>query len=367
MKQILLVIIISINSIMLSAKTSMDIRGVVYDMGLRYGEGVYSVDTYDEEAVKYDLNVISNILRCNTVRIEGEDIDRLVKATRLANAEGLKVFFNPWLMGAGVDETVAYMAKGAKAAEMLRKEGIDVVFVAGCEYSLFSKGVFPGEEMNDRLAWLGSLATNGGFEELVSRNKELNKVLGKICKAVRKEFKGKVTYASGTWEYVDWDMFDIVGVDYYRRGETDEEYLAGLDRYRVGKPIVVMEMGCCAYKGAAKRGGEAFAILQGVDENGNGIYEGGVTPVRSEKEQADYVETQLRLLDQGGADGAFVFVFKFPVMPYSEEGVDRDMTSYSLVKSYPAGDSHNEKIPAWTPKEVFYTVGEEYLKLENRK
>ena len=62
-----------------------------------------------------------------------------------------------------------------------------------------------------------------------------------------------------------------------------------------------------------------------------------------------------------------MFVFKFPVMPYSEEGVDRDMTSYSLVKSYPAGDSHNEKIPAWTPKEVFYTVGEEYLKLENRK
>ena len=80
-------------------------RGVVYDVGLQYNLGNYSVETFNPELVKYDMSVIVNELHANTVRIEGEDISRLVRATEIAHAAGLKVFFNPWKMGANDDET----------------------------------------------------------------------------------------------------------------------------------------------------------------------------------------------------------------------------------------------------------------------
>lgn len=43
--------------------------------------------------------------------------------------------------------------------------------------------------------------------------------------------------------------YDIVGIIYYRLGETKEQYVAGLERHGFGKPLV-MEVGCCTYEGA---------------------------------------------------------------------------------------------------------------------
>lgn len=97
------------------------IRGIVYDVGLMYGGSSLSVKDFNPEQVEYDMNVISDILRCNAVRIEGEDIDRLTAASEIAHEQGLRIFFNPWKMGADPEETASYMAKAAKAAEILRK------------------------------------------------------------------------------------------------------------------------------------------------------------------------------------------------------------------------------------------------------
>lgn len=344
-------------------------RGVVYDVGLNYGGNSLSVATFDSARVAYDMDIIKNILRCNTVRIEGESIERLVDASRIAHANGLKILFNPWKMEADGNETVKYMTEAALAAEKLRKEGIDLTFVTGCEYTLFCKGAFPGNTFGERMQWLVSLGTEPAtaLDKIKDSSDKLNRILAKICKRVRKNFSGPVTYSSGTWENVDWTIFDIVGVDYYRRGESDDEYLSGLGRYRCGKPIIVMEFGCCAYKGAAPRGGEAFAIFQGVDADGNAIYEGGSAPERCEKEQADYIENQLTLLDRAGVEGACVYVFSYPVYPYTPGGIDYDMISYALVKSFPAGDPHWQQIPAWIPKEAFYRLGSIYARMENMK
>lgn len=43
------------------------------------------------------MTLTLSLINCmhNAVRIEGEDIDRLVLAAREAHAAGLKVFFNP--------------------------------------------------------------------------------------------------------------------------------------------------------------------------------------------------------------------------------------------------------------------------------
>lgn len=43
-------------------------------------------------------------------------------------------------MNAEVNETCAYLEDAAHAAEQLRKEGINVVFIASCEYTTFSRG-----------------------------------------------------------------------------------------------------------------------------------------------------------------------------------------------------------------------------------
>ncbi len=349
-------------------------RGVVYDVGLMFNGTSLSVADFDTTLVAYDMSVISHLLGCNTVRIEGEDLSRLKKAAELAHKEGLKIYFNPWKHQADAEETNTYVREAAKVAEDLRLKGADIVFVAACEYTLFSKGAYPGDTFDERIGWLMSLGQDQSdegraraLEQIQARSVVLNKILDRLCKTIREEFKGLVTYSSGAWEMVDWSIFDIVGVDYYRNGESAEDYVAGLDRYKKeNKPIIVMEMGCCAYEGAAPRGGFGFSILQGEDADGNAIWEGGVKPIRSETEQADYIEENIGLLEKAQADGVFVYVFRYPIYPYKEDGIDKDMVSYSLVKSFEKDDARSKIMPPWQPKEAFFRLGAVFTKLADR-
>ncbi len=344
---------------------SMKYRGVVYDVGLQFNPGSYSVEPFNPELVKHDMLVIANELHANAVRIEGEDILRLISATEAAHSAGLKIFFNPWKMGANAEETILYMTEAAIAAEKLRMQGIELVFIAGCEYSIFNKDVFQGETLNERLKFL---ITNAESSEMITANKKLNEILTEISKVLRNHFNGTVTYASGTWEFVDWDLFDVIGIDYYRNGEPEQQYIDGLQRYKNSKPIFVMEVGSCTYEGAAARGAGGYTVLQGTNPDGTGIYEGGKIPIRSEKEQADYIETQINILKSTGIEGVFIYVFSFPIMPFSrEEGKDMDMTSYSLVKSYPKQDTRSQMIPNWEPKEAFQRLAEVNGKMAKEK
>ena len=143
-RTLMTILTIMVATMMGFAKNPWDFRGVVYDVGLRFTPESCSVDSLDTALVAYDMGVIANILRANAVRIEGEDVSRLVAATRIAHSRGLKVLFNPWKMNVGEDDVV--------------------------------------------------------------------------------------TYASGTWEDVDWSLFDIVGVDYYRDRQTAEDYVNGIQR-----------------------------------------------------------------------------------------------------------------------------------------
>lgn len=356
----------------------MKYRGVVYDVGLNFNNSNgYSVDPFDPALVGYDMRAIAENLHANAVRIEGEEITRLTTAARTAASNGLTVFFNPWKMHAGFEDTLAYLVEAAKAAEELRKDGMELTFVAGCEYSIFSKGVFPGETFHERAMWLGSqIQSMGGHmsadmplsQALRDKSVVLDKFLRSFAEAIRTHFSGPLTYSAGTWEVVDWDIFDIVGIDYYRRGENQQQYISGLDRYRLGpgKPLAVMEVGCCAYKGAAQRGDGGFVLLQGTNPDGTGIFEGGVVPTRSESEQADYLSTQLGLLASADVGAVFAFVFSFPCMPAGEGARDLDMMSFSLVKQVPAEKRERKDaqgLPPWEPKEAFHRVAECFRRL----
>ncbi|KAK1145675.1 hypothetical protein N8T08_003911 [Aspergillus melleus] len=343
----------------------MKYRGVVYDVGLKFEESRFSVEPFDPAQVEYDMRIIADQLHANAVRIEGEEINRLETAARAAHSVGLTVFFNPWKMNEGVEGTCAYFQEAAQTAERLRLEGLDLVFVAGCEYTIFSKGVFPGDSFQERAMWLGAQLTSGDISHAVppslrEKSVELNKVLRSFVEVIRTEFGGLLTYSSGTWELVDWDIFDIVGIDYYRRGETEEKYVSGLERYRCDKPLAVMEVGCCAYEGAAKRGDAGFILLKSTNPDGSGVFEDDVVPTRSEREQADYLGTQIGLLAAADVHAVFVFVFAFPCMPTGEGCRDLDMMSFSLVKHFPAQDPRSKKMPPWVPKESFYRVAESF-------
>ncbi|KAJ9482264.1 hypothetical protein VN97_g11173 [Penicillium thymicola] len=350
----------------------MKYRGVVYDVGLNFNGTGFSVEPFDPALVKYDMKTIANKLHANAVRIEGEEITRLEIAARSAHSVGLKVFFNPWKMNATIEETRAYFEEAAKAAETLRNEGIDLIFIAGCEYTIFSKGVFPGDSFNDRVMFLGPQFPSGHMIEhipqaLCDKSVELNKVLRTFVEVIRSQFGGKITYSAGSWEVVDWDIFDVVGIDYYRRGETAEMYVSCLDRYRIGKPLAILEVGCCAYEGAAERGDGGFVLLKGTNPDGTGIFENDIVPTRSEKEQADYVGTQLELLNNAGVDAAFIFLFSFPCMPAGKGASDLDMMSFSLVKAFPEKDSRSKDMPPWVPKESFHRIAEVFRSMEQEE
>ncbi|MGY3615225.1 hypothetical protein [Bradyrhizobium sp. USDA 10063] len=347
---------------------TMKYRGVVYDVGLRFvADQPYSVEPFNPVLVQHDITAIAKNLHANAVRIEGEEIERLVTATRIAHAVGLTVFFNPWKMNVPTSELAAYFREAARAAEQLRKEGTDIVFVCGCEITLFNRGIFPGSTVMERVAWMSAL---GGadreterFKNFLEKSGMINGVLRPIVDAVRLEFGGSVTYSSGTWETVDWSPFDIVGVDYYRNGEPANEYVAGLDRFRAGKPLVVMEVGSCAYEGAAARGAGGFMLLEGQNADGTGKFAGGVVPTRSEREQADYAGEQLELLSNAGIDGVFIYVFSFPSCRLGEGARDLDMMSFSLVKTFPEDDPRSKQMPPWAPKEAFHRVADFFRKM----
>jgi len=341
----------------------MKYRGVVYDLGLRFTAGQpYSVEPFNPNLVKHDLNVIAEDLHANTVRIEGEELSRLALAAREAHAAGLKVFFNPWKMNVHVSELVEYFSSAAEVAETLRLEGVDIVFVCGCEISLFNEGIFTGANLSERLTWMASNGSGSVFSSSPAAFAKqfglLNSTLAESVDAIRSKFKGSVTYSAGTWEAVDWSIFDIVGVDYYRNGEPANQYAEGLDRFRLKKPLVVMEVGSCSYEGAAARGGGGFMLLQGVNPDGTIKFMDDVVPTRSESEQADYVGEQLELLSGAGVDGVFIYVFSFPIYPIGEGARDLDMMSFSLVKTFPDQDQRSKQMPPWEAKKSFWRVAD---------
>lgn len=195
-------------------------RGVVYDVGLNFTGNGLSVEPFDAKLVEHDMQTMANDMNANVVRIEGEYVQRLVVASRAAHARGLTVFFNPWKMNATVEDTRIYLADASRAAEELRLAGVDIVLVITCEYSIFSRGVFPGETFNERASWMGNQfeetgMTHGNLPETIrDKSVELNKILSALSSVARESFRGPITYSSGTWESVDWSNLDIVGLDY---------------------------------------------------------------------------------------------------------------------------------------------------------
>jgi hypothetical protein len=325
-------------------------KGMNYDVGSELS-GFVSRPHLETEVVHRELEIIKRDLHCNAVRISGLDISRLMVTAEDALKQGLEVWLSPQMTEQGEQETLDYIVQCATAAERVRQSWPHLVFILGCELTLFMQGILEGQTLFDRLA-------NPAFLEQIKsgrHNKPLNAFLASANKAVRQVFGGQVTYASAMLEAVDWSLFDFVCLDYYRDHRIKGAFVERLKPYLThGKPVLITEVGCCTYQGAEDAGGMGWAI---VDYSTNPPKQLKGTYVRDEALQARELTEVLGLLEGTGGEGAFVFTFVSPVATWNADPrYDLDMASYSLVKSY--ADRYGTTYPdmPWEPKASFKAV-----------
>ena len=272
----------------------MFLKGINYDVGTYFVEGKPTRPAFEDAVIRKELEIIRNELHCDAIRISGYDIGRLSTASGIALSLGLQVWFSPACINATTEEAENYLILCAGAAEKLREKYKDILFVIGCEYSLFLKGFMKGDTLGERLKRMfnpfGILFNILGLRKPVDN--KLNKFLREVSGKVREHFKGSLTYASGTWEKVDWKIFDVVGIDHYRatfNKSTYQKQLTGY--YKFNKPVAVLEFGCCTYKGAEDKGGAGWTIVG--TEDGKPVIKGDY--IRDETVQAEYITELLDL------------------------------------------------------------------------
>jgi hypothetical protein len=384
-------------------------KGVCYDVG-RVMLGSSWRPNFDLNVVHRELEIIKNDLHCNTVRICGLDIERMIIASQDALAQGLEVWLSPEMWDKSQEETIQYLTKAALAAEPLRQRWPGkLVFSIGSESTLFMQGIVEGANFFERM-------NSPSFWENIKagmHNKPLNSFLREATNAVREVFHGPLTYFSVPLETVDWSLFDFVGVDLYRDARIKDLYGEMVKGYLMyNKPVIIGEFGCCTYQGAEKLGGNGFIITFGMLADyldSSVVLSKGIVDmikilpkvdghyIRDEELQASEINDQLAILDSVGVDGAFIFTFVSPNSPYNKNPLhDSDMASYSLVKSYPEKETidviigqmakqgkellgidldpekltefkgevgkHGDTYPdmTWEPKKSFYAVADYY-------
>ncbi len=344
-------------------------KGVHYDTGTVFRGPGYAISTRrkqpDMSVVRRELEIISNDLHANAVRIVGSDVERLTAATQAALDLGLEVWFSPAFFEYPPEETTSRLAAAAAAAAPLeRAHPGRVIFVAGSELTLFMPGILSGTSITKRLQRLKS-------DPALLGNGKLAQYLGELVPRVRAVFGGPLTYASLTFEQVDWTHFEFVGVDHYRDSRTKDRYVEMLQPFlAVGKPVIVTEFGMRTYHGAESSGTLGFGVTDTtrlylhtrpvigrfIRPRIKGSFE------RDETMQARELGETLDELERSGVAGALLSTFVTPGAEMHDDArYDLDMDSMSIVKSLPAG-RHGTTYPNmnWEPKESFAVVADHF-------
>ncbi len=336
-------------------------KGINYDTGLVV-DGNATRPVFDLRQVKREMQIIARDLHADTLRITGDTIEHIVTAATAALHEGMNVWFSPFTYNLSEDQLLVVHTQAAIEAEKLRKQFSrqEVVLVLGGETTLLSKDYFPGETLMERAPHMGN--SEDGSPAISAANRRLAKTLDESVANARKVFNGRLTYAAGLWEDVDWSQFDIVAIDAYRDQDNFSQFQSILQEYKKwNKPVVVTEFGCCAYTGSRKYG--AIAYLAALDTS--------TTPlsiktsiIRDEQEQVSYWTEMMRVFSENGMAGAFWFSFAGYAYPHSAiPAQDFDVASYGMVTMREAdGKSSVYEDMPWEPKALFYKVQQEWQK-----
>ncbi|MFD4623023.1 abortive phage infection protein [Streptomyces sp. NPDC058475] len=328
-------------------------RGVVYEVGA----GETPATAWSPRRMRADLRAITHDLHAGAVKVTGDGVERLTATAAEAAGLGLNVWLEPTLGDVPEREILDHLAETGRFAERLRRQGAGVHLSVGCEFVLYVPGIVPGANAQERVENL----LKGNFDPVrVARG--LRRFTAKAAAVGRSVFHGRLTYAAAQDEDVDWGLFDLVGIDYYsyfRRRADHVRELAAFRRF--GKPVAIMEFGCCTFKGAPEKGGMGWDVVDHTKEPPE--IKGGL--VRSERTQAVYLTDVLSVFESMGLYSAMEYTFVTPDAPHRPRDPrhDLDMASYSIVKAI---EDRRPGAPAaspgwhWEPKESFHALARQY-------
>ncbi|MFF6912765.1 abortive phage infection protein [Streptomyces sp. NPDC012466] len=326
-------------------------RGVVYTVGAGETPGT----AWSARRMRHDIRAIRDQLHADTVDVTGDGVERLTKTAAEAAERGLHVWLQPTLGDAPQRDILEHIAETGRFAERLRRQGASVDFSVGCEFWLFVPGILPGETVLERIENL-----RNGTVDWPRTQRRLAEFTTRAAKVGRSVFRGALAYAAAqSIDNPDWNLFDIVGIDYYAHFDKRSDHVRELKQYlKWGKPLAITEFGTCAYVGAPETGGMGWDIVDYDKEppeiKGN--------PVRSERVQADYVGELLDVFESMGLYAAMTFEFVSPDAPHRPDAprLDLDLAAYAITKVVkdrpddPASGWH------WEPKEAFRAVARRY-------
>jgi hypothetical protein len=247
------------------------------------------------------------------------------------------------------------LRRTALEAERLRcRYDPEVILVIGCEFMLFTPGIVPGANFFERVEYL----TKGEFE-MAELQRKLRAFTAKAVKVARSNFHGRISYgAASDLEEIDWNLFDIVGLDYYSYHPDPADHAEELAPFRRwGKPIMILEFGCCTFTGAAEAGGMGWDIVDSAQDPP------AIKPghPRDEKEQADHLVNMLKVFEAEGFLGASIYEFISPSTPHaSNPKYDLDIASYALCKVTRLRPDEEGSPYLWAPKKSFRAVSTFY-------
>lgn len=332
----------------------MNYKGITYDIGTEYTLNILTRENLNEDMVRSDIDTIRNKLNCNSIRIYGKEPKLLLFSSEIALQYGLNVWISPRLIDDTMENTLNYLAGIAKEFELLRRKYLtqELVFIIGGELTIDMNCFVLGNTIQERAANL--LKPLFFIKNLFGINpkfqKSFNQFLKNAVSLVKKEFSGKVTYASAMWETVDWSDFDFTSMNLYKASFNKFFFNQTLKKLlSTEKPVIITEFGCCSYNGADSKGPTGYTVLDSTK-----------TPpvfkevcIRNEKVQADYIVDLLQTFDKEQIAGSFIFDFYAQKLTYSDNPLnDYDMASFSITKSL--GDNK------WEPKESFYKIADYY-------
>jgi hypothetical protein len=300
----------------------------------------------------------------NAVQIVGGDPQRLELAARAAAELGLEVWFSPYPLDLQPDQILVFFLDCAERAERLRASGADVVFVAGVELSLMTRGFVDGDRVDERLGRLLA-KPDGRAERIAEVRSRLNQFLRPAVAAIRERFHGRVTYAAIPLEVVDGDLFDVVTVELIRSAEVADQFRDGV-RNLIAQPtpVAITGFGTATWRGSGDVAPRSMEILECDPATRaplrlNGRYE------RDEAGQAAYLRELLDIFDSEGVDSAFVYLFALYNLLHRPDGDrrdDLDLASLGIVKVLDGrtGDTYPD-MPG-EPKAAFAAIAEHYAR-----
>ncbi|BCJ68366.1 hypothetical protein GCM10009779_49520 [Polymorphospora rubra] len=315
----------------------LKVRGISYLVG----------DAHPDD-LRRDLEIISRDLHCNTVMLISGDVPRLMAAAGCALDLGLDVYLRPDPTDLPRTTLLERLDSAAAQAEVLRRAYPGrVTLVVGSEFSHTAPGIVPGPRSFLRLQLIIR------FHRLLRRRiaRRLNTLLTRAVTVARGRFDGPLTYASAGWERVDWTLFDVVGISFYRSRRNAATYVDRLRDLvrRHGKPVVITEFGCGAFAGADQRGAGSFQIVNWFADPPRVSDD----HPRDESVQARYLADLISLYDTEGVRGCFVFTFAMPDFPHrSDPNLDLDKAGFGVMAACADG--------TYRRKQAFHAVADSY-------